>query len=90
VRGVHGALIYLVTSQERDRTGLTWQGFSALLVLFWASDTLLNEELPGWYAWAGFYSALFIPYWQFALEMPNKCEARYVEYDVENTTRQVR
>jgi hypothetical protein len=72
VRGVRGALTYLGTSRERERTRWAWMEFSALLILFWAGDALINQDLPGWYAWAGFYSALFILYWQFDLEMPNE------------------
>jgi len=72
VRGVRGALTYLVTIRERDRARLAWLVFSSLLVLFWAGDALIDRELPGWYAWAGFYSALFILYWQFDLEISSE------------------
>ena len=40
--------------------------------MFWANDTLIDRKLPGWYVWAGFYSALFILYWQFDLEISNE------------------
>ena len=68
VFGVVGALEYLRDVRKRDASRLGWLGFSVLLFAFWAIEPALQGEPAGWYAWAGFYTGLFVLYWQFGLE----------------------
>ena len=66
--GVAGAFDYLSAIGSRDKSRLSWLGFSALLFAFWAIEPVFQREPAGWYAWAGFYTGLFVLYWQFNLE----------------------
>ena len=69
VLGVIGVFDYLANIREEEKSRLRWLGFSLLLFVFWATEPLIQQRPPGWYAWAGFYAGLFILYWQFNLEL---------------------
>lgn len=65
VIGVAGVVVYLTQIREREKNRLGWIGFSILLFVFWAMGTIGQQDLDGWYAWAGFFAGLFILYWKF-------------------------
>lgn len=69
VLGVIGVFDYLASIRTEEKSRLGWLGFSLLLFVFWAMEPLIQQGPPGWYAWAGFYTGLFILYWQFNLEL---------------------
>ncbi|EMA39882.1 hypothetical protein C448_14328 [Halococcus morrhuae DSM 1307] len=68
VLGIVGVIDYLRDIRNRDESRLGWIGFAAVLFAFWAIEPVVRQEPPGWYAWAGVYTGLFVLYWQFDLE----------------------
>lgn len=70
ILGISGVFKYIFHIRNRNKGRLAWLCFSLLLFAFWMIEPIIQQESAGWYAWAGFYTALFILYWQFNLEIP--------------------
>jgi hypothetical protein len=76
VLGVIGVFGYLANIRTAEKNRLGWLGLSLVLFVFWATEPLIQQGPPGWYAWAGFYTGLLILYWQFNLELLDNSETQ--------------